>query len=173
MVFQGKIIRWDDKRGFGFIQETQSTMEIFVHISSFISQTPRPTEGEAVSFDITNGKHGRKEANNVRYLARMPATGSPSYIGHDQKAYRPPSAKPLFRLPLILAFSASAIAGYAVWFLLQDEPRVQTGTAPPKNLPHTPAEPARIISPAEYQKQQGAKTAASDTAPAHRVNAQF
>lgn len=66
MTHQGKIKKWEDKRGFGFIQQTQSSLEIFAHISSFHVQMPRPQIGEEVSFDIVTNAKGKKEAKNIR-----------------------------------------------------------------------------------------------------------
>lgn len=50
MKQQGKIIRWQDDKGFGFIQ-TQNQQEIFFHIRDYRANT-RPTLNEKVLFDI-------------------------------------------------------------------------------------------------------------------------
>ncbi|MDO4641147.1 MAG: cold shock domain-containing protein [Neisseria sp.] len=70
-AYYGKIVRWDDDRGFGFIREERSTAEVFVHISAFTASMPRPNVGERVIFDIVNTKTGRKEAKHVVYLDRV------------------------------------------------------------------------------------------------------
>ncbi len=70
MDYQGIIVRWNDERGFGFIQESQSATEIFAHISAFSERMPRPQQGEAVGFGIITNAKGKKEAQNIVYLNR-------------------------------------------------------------------------------------------------------
>ncbi|MBR7059602.1 MAG: cold shock domain-containing protein [Neisseriaceae bacterium] len=68
---QGKIIRWNEEKGFGFIQEQDTQVEIFVSISAFAVKNPQPIVGDIVSF-IThfNEDKARSEAMNVLYLNR-------------------------------------------------------------------------------------------------------
>ncbi|OSI10533.1 cold shock domain-containing protein [Neisseria canis] len=68
MKYSGKIIRWNDKRGFGFIEEEKSGTEIFAHISAFTIKEPRPIEGKKVLFKIAEDSTGKKEAVEVSYL---------------------------------------------------------------------------------------------------------
>ena len=70
MNHYGSIKKWNDERGFGFIQEEQTNTEFFAHISSFTSKTPRPEIGERVIFDVTINDKGKKEAKNIYYLDR-------------------------------------------------------------------------------------------------------
>ncbi|MBR6026626.1 MAG: cold shock domain-containing protein [Neisseriaceae bacterium] len=68
---QGKIIHWNEEKGFGFIQEQDTQLEIFVSISSFTVKNPAPIVGDVVSF-VThfNQDKARSEAINVLYLNR-------------------------------------------------------------------------------------------------------
>lgn len=78
MNYLGKIKKWEDKKGFGFIQETRSSSEIFAHISSFHVQMPRPQIGEEVSFDIAINAKGKREAKNIRrYRHGVEITSAP------------------------------------------------------------------------------------------------
>ena len=70
MNHYGNIKKWNDERGFGFIQEEQTNTEYFAHISSFTPKTPRPQIGERVIFDTITSDKGRKEAKNIYYLER-------------------------------------------------------------------------------------------------------
>jgi cold shock CspA family protein len=63
--FDGKLIKWNDDRGFGFITANQSDSEIFVHISAFPKNGPRPYLGELITFEIDVDKEGKKRAINV------------------------------------------------------------------------------------------------------------
>jgi cold shock protein len=59
-------VKWfNDAKGFGFITQ-QSGPDLFVHHSSIISEGFRSlTEGDAVTFDSTQGPKG-PQASNVR-----------------------------------------------------------------------------------------------------------
>ncbi|MBW4646651.1 MAG: cold shock domain-containing protein [Goleter apudmare HA4340-LM2] len=40
-VLSGQIIRWKDNRGFGFIQPSDGSQEVFIHITAFKDANPR------------------------------------------------------------------------------------------------------------------------------------
>jgi cold shock CspA family protein len=73
MRIDGKLAKWNDERGFGFIAPLQGGSEIFVHISAFPKDTPRPQPGELLSFEIAAGKDGKKRAVNARRPPRASA----------------------------------------------------------------------------------------------------
>ena len=62
MRTHGKLIKWNDERGFGFIETGAGREEIFVHISAFPHDGVRPRIGELVSFEPDQGSDGRKRA---------------------------------------------------------------------------------------------------------------
>ena len=61
---KGTVKFFNDTKGFGFIVEDESNKEHFVHISGLIDEI---REGDAVEFDITEGKKGLN-AVNVKVL---------------------------------------------------------------------------------------------------------
>lgn len=65
MRIDGKLAKWNDDRGFGFITPDLGGQEIFVHISAFPKDGQRPRLGEALSFQIESDKDGRKRAKTV------------------------------------------------------------------------------------------------------------
>jgi uncharacterized membrane protein YsdA (DUF1294 family)/cold shock CspA family protein len=65
MRFEGVLSQWNDERGFGFIEPTQSGQEIFVHIKAFRQLAGQPQAGQAVSFEVETGPQGKKRAKNV------------------------------------------------------------------------------------------------------------
>jgi uncharacterized membrane protein YsdA (DUF1294 family)/cold shock CspA family protein len=67
MVQSGHLIRWDDERGFGFI-EAQDGRQHFVHISAIGHAAGRPRLGDKVTFATAPSKNGRTEATRVRIL---------------------------------------------------------------------------------------------------------
>ncbi|MFI4876250.1 MAG: DUF1294 domain-containing protein [Blastopirellula sp. JB062] len=64
---QGRIARWEDERGFGFIAPQRGADSVFVHIKAFSGTSRRPEVGELVTYELAPGKDGRTQAANVRY----------------------------------------------------------------------------------------------------------
>lgn len=59
---RGKVVSWNDDRGFGFIQPEDQSGEVFFHISAVRNAARRPQQGDAVEFDTTRDKGGRLKA---------------------------------------------------------------------------------------------------------------
>ncbi|MDO4895782.1 MAG: DUF1294 domain-containing protein [Moraxella sp.] len=62
---QGHIVKFDDKRGFGFIQFKAFDKELFFHIKGFKAHR-NPVIGEQVLFDVEADKQGRPMAVNIQ-----------------------------------------------------------------------------------------------------------
>jgi len=69
MRYQGRIIKWYDDKGFGFIRATQDSKDIFLHISEIHKLNKRPEINESVTYEITKDGQGRFRAVNVGYLS--------------------------------------------------------------------------------------------------------
>ena len=65
MRYYGTITRWNNKRGFGAATIEDTGQEIFLALAAFTTLTRLPAEGQHISFNITEGRRGRKEAENV------------------------------------------------------------------------------------------------------------
>lgn len=63
---QGTVKKWQDDKGFGFI-ETDSGESVFFHVSEFKAQR-RPDIGEEVVFAVGQDHQGRKQAKQVQEL---------------------------------------------------------------------------------------------------------
>lgn len=87
MRAHGKVVKWNDERGFGFIALPQSGEEVFVHISAFPRDGMRPRIGEVVSFEVGTGPDGRKRAEAVerpstsRQKKKNQSTGKSGLLG--------------------------------------------------------------------------------------------
>ena len=57
---KGTVKFFNESKGFGFIREDGSSKEHFVHISGLIDQI---REGDAVEFDLQEGKKGLNAVN--------------------------------------------------------------------------------------------------------------
>ena len=57
---KGKVKFFNTSKGFGFIQDSESGQDIFVHVTG-LKQDIR--EGDSVVFDVTQGKTGLNAVN--------------------------------------------------------------------------------------------------------------
>ena len=63
---KGKVKWFNNKKGFGFIQQEDGP-DLFVHFSSITTEGYRSLEeGEAVTFDVEDGEKGPKAVNVSR-----------------------------------------------------------------------------------------------------------
>lgn len=69
--------KWNDDRGFGFLQPASGTEELFVHISAFPQDSVRPRVGELVSFEIDVRSDGKQRAVRVMRPGRSAAVRRP------------------------------------------------------------------------------------------------
>ena len=64
---QGHVKKWQDDKGFGFI-ETEAGESVFFHVSAFKAQR-RPEVGEQVVFSVGQDNQGRLQARDVQELS--------------------------------------------------------------------------------------------------------
>lgn len=66
MRFDGKLDKWNDDRGFGFIVPARGGDPVFVHISAFPRDGRRPKIGEELSFEVEPAGDGKRRAVNIQ-----------------------------------------------------------------------------------------------------------
>lgn len=107
MRHQGRIAKWNDERGFGFISSSEGGNSVFVHISSFQRGGHRPSVSEAVSYTVALDSHGRPQANDVRFSV-YPSSASPM-----SQIPRLGIAAPIaFAMSFLIALAALAAIGW-------------------------------------------------------------
>lgn len=76
MRVRGRINRWNDDKGFGFITPLNGSQSIFMHISAFNSRGSRPVVGGLVTYTPSSDRHGRPCAIDVSPTGEQPVASS-------------------------------------------------------------------------------------------------
>lgn len=104
MRYQGKITRWKDVQGFGFITPNGGGELVFLHIKAFTRRDRRPSLGEIVTYTLATDATGRARAENVAFVvASVPAASDRSSRGKG--------VSPLLAVLFLLSVTASAVFG--------------------------------------------------------------
>jgi len=69
----GRLVSWDDARGFGFAA-VPGTGDVFVHVKAIRPGHARPASGDDITFAIVEGRNGRPAAAEVETLGAPPPT---------------------------------------------------------------------------------------------------
>lgn len=113
MRFEGTLTKWNDDRGFGFITPIPAGQEIFVHISAFARDGQRPQLDEALSFEITLNKEGKKQAVVVRRNGGF-SSAPPGALQHTryrrEDSRREPQGLPTRFVVVVIACAVLAAA---------------------------------------------------------------
>lgn len=67
MRLQGKIIKWQNDKGFGFIEPINGMPDVFFHENYLLNQSRRPVVGDEISFEITLNHEGKKRAEKILF----------------------------------------------------------------------------------------------------------
>lgn len=68
MPLRGKLTKWKDDRGYGFITPIRGGPQVFVHIKAFTNQHRRPIGSEFVTYETVCDDTGRLRAEHVRFM---------------------------------------------------------------------------------------------------------
>jgi uncharacterized membrane protein YsdA (DUF1294 family)/cold shock CspA family protein len=67
MRYLGKITKWNDEKGFGFVVSRGGNQPVFAHARAFTNRRRRPLVGAGISYELGSDAQGRCCAVNVRY----------------------------------------------------------------------------------------------------------
>lgn len=67
-LFRGRLERWNDGKGFGFIRPEQGQKDIFIHISAFQKSKRRPLVGDLIDYRTNTDQQGRIMAVNAQIV---------------------------------------------------------------------------------------------------------
>lgn len=108
--YQGRLVSWDDARGFGFVEAEGLGAPLFVHMKFLRTRHQRPVAGDMLRFSIGAGRDGKPAAADVEIVGAAPKKPPPR-----------PSFEDVSRLFAALAILSGAIvayqfAGAPLWF---------------------------------------------------------
>ena len=69
MKFQGKVLNWNDDKGFGFVEPNGVGERAFVHIKAFKPRTRRPVNGEVIIYELVHENNNRYKAENIKFAS--------------------------------------------------------------------------------------------------------
>jgi cold shock CspA family protein len=154
MRFEGTLTQWNDDRGFGFITPIPAGQDVFVHISAFARDGLRPQLNEALSFEISLNKDGKKQAVLVRRDRTTPAShlAAPARVHRDSGSARSePRGLPT---RIVVFVVACALLAAAYWHFdrrtqraaaARAEAAAQALEAPQQRAPAAPAQPVASL----------------------------
>lgn len=117
----GTLKKWNDERGFGFIESPSQENEIFVHISAFPRDDGRPIVGETISFEIRSGPDGKTRAVAVQRPGATTTNSRPKPVVASSKPKKGALA------PILISIGLLCFAGYR--FLNSSQPVTVTTPA--------------------------------------------
>lgn len=121
MRIEGRLSKWNDERGFGFITPIQGGPDVFVHVSAFAGNDARPVPGERLSFELETDPSGKKRAIRVVQPDR------PTRPAHADRMAAAPTrrreGRGLSGVWIVLLIAAAIVAGGAWQFMHRLEPR--------------------------------------------------
>ncbi len=102
MRMKGKVVSWNDDKGYGFITPLGGGKQIFIHVNALSNRDRRPKTNEVVTYSISKDKQGRPCAVNATLAGDK----------HKVKSTQRPSSKSiLFALLFLATVGVSVVTG--------------------------------------------------------------
>jgi cold shock CspA family protein len=145
MRFDGKLDKWNDDRGFGFITPTRGGEPVFVHVSAFPRDGRRPQLGEPLTFEVEPAGDGKKRAIHVQRPgssaeSRAPAAShAPRQEHSSRRAGRREAKQGSVIGGVVIALLLLGLGAYAY---TKFTARLSAAALPASRSPSTPAEAA-------------------------------
>jgi len=142
---QGRLVEWNDEKGYGFIQPNDANKaRVFLHIKDFSRPGPRPIVGCALDYQVAIDGKGRYRATQVLYLkaSQTQKNTQPKVQSIKSKDIQVKSPMLIVivayilvlgvlammgRLPTLLPMFLILINAICYWFYSQDKEAAQLG----------------------------------------------
>jgi len=106
---KGKIYKWNDVKGFGFIKPDDGSQKLFFHISVVATNARRPQVGDKVIFESMFDSEDRVRITNVAIEGVTKSVNSPSEPESIQIEH--PQTTPLDYILVLVCLSLLAASG--------------------------------------------------------------
>ncbi len=105
--FKGRLVRWNDDRGFGFIKISSSEKDVFIHITALKDMPRRPIVGDIIYFQVEHGEDGKASAKSARIegLAKISRKTRPKKDGNE------------YLFIFVFAFFALVLAAFLSYYI--------------------------------------------------------
>ena len=87
-IKKGKLVRWIDEKGFGFIKPENGKNDIFIHISALKGISRKPIIGDLIHYQISSDSNGKIRAVNAK-IEGVEQVLTLEPLKHKQKRDRP------------------------------------------------------------------------------------
>ena len=77
VIEKGKLLRWIDDKGFGFIKPENGKDDVFIHISALRGMSRKPIIGDVIHYQIGFDAKGKTRAVNAKIEGVNQATLTP------------------------------------------------------------------------------------------------
>ncbi|MBD3586722.1 DUF1294 domain-containing protein [Salinimonas sp. HHU 13199] len=71
MKYKGKIVQWNDEKGFGFVQPMIDSQRVFFHISALTQRGRRPANGDIVIYTIESDKQNKMRIKHMNFSGKQ------------------------------------------------------------------------------------------------------
>ncbi|MGX9727088.1 MAG: excalibur calcium-binding domain-containing protein [Candidatus Electronema sp. VV] len=105
--YEGNLVRWNEEKGFGFIQSENRGKDVFIHISALMNMSRRPVVGDIIFYRLHVEKDGKLKAVDAKIQ------GVPSILPTGRVNTR----KSQSSFPYVLIFLA--VVGFAGYFFYE------------------------------------------------------
>jgi len=105
MKLQGKVLNWNDDRGFGFVEPNGGGDRAFVHIKAFKPRSRRPVNGEVIIYELVRENNNRYKAENIQFA------GDVKSLNKRSKAKNGSTFGTVFTIVFCLGLLASIFSG--------------------------------------------------------------
>ncbi|MCP3933591.1 MAG: cold shock domain-containing protein [Bacteroidetes bacterium] len=109
---KGKLVRWNEDRGFGFITSTSAKGDVFIHISELKNMARKPKVGDTIFFDLVTEKNGKNKAINASIEGVAKKTIKRPKTRRKNRKNR---SSGVILLIIVLAVSFAAYRTYPKW----------------------------------------------------------
>jgi cold shock CspA family protein len=99
---EGKLVRWNEERGFGFIQSENRGKDIFLHISALKNMSRPPVVGDIIFYRLQIEKDGKLKAVDAK-IQGVPCVFSARQVNDNRRGQSSFPYVPIFLVLIAVA----------------------------------------------------------------------